>query len=254
MKSKGTQWPRFQQFRSGPHREGHWRPHAGLRTVPSRRLTSRSTGHATAWHPGRAAALVIIGRTARAPRRCVPVNFALGLALNTAADHGSPMKTNASGASARVGKSSPRVQTTPLCTEHCVHCCHCARGSAADPTVTCKCSASRDASAPESTAAEESVSQARRPPGTRAPRPAPCGRRRRSTLRNAAPSTRLAASLSKRRCWLHHCHACQGPAARPNRSFNRTRHGMAPWPCARLCLSSAARPGRHAVARRLTLR
>ena len=78
MKSKGTQWPRFQQFRSGPHREGHWRPHAGLRTVPSRRLTSRSTGHATAWHPGRAAALVIIGRTARATRRCVPVNFALG--------------------------------------------------------------------------------------------------------------------------------------------------------------------------------
>ena len=79
MKSKGTQWPRFQQFRSGPHREGHWRPHAGLRTVPSRRLTSRSTGHATAWHPGRAAALVIIGRTARAPRRCVPVNSALGV-------------------------------------------------------------------------------------------------------------------------------------------------------------------------------
>ena len=75
----GAQWPRLQQSRSGPHREARRLPQAQPRTVPSRRLTSRSTGHATAWHPGRAAALVIIGRTARAPRRCVPVNFALGV-------------------------------------------------------------------------------------------------------------------------------------------------------------------------------
>jgi len=74
----GTQWPRPQQSRSGPHREGRRHPKAWSCNVPSRRLTNRSTGHATAWHPGRAAALVIIGRTARAPRRCVPVNSALG--------------------------------------------------------------------------------------------------------------------------------------------------------------------------------
>jgi hypothetical protein len=40
----------------------------------------------------------------------------------------------------------------------------------------------------------------------------------------------------------------------PNRAFNRTRNGMAPGPRSRLCSSSAARPGRHAAACRLTLR
>jgi hypothetical protein len=44
-------------------------------------LTGRSTGRATAWHPGRAAAFVYHrphGRTARAPCRVAPVNSALG--------------------------------------------------------------------------------------------------------------------------------------------------------------------------------
>ena len=40
----------------------------------------------------------------------------------------------------------------------------------------------------------------------------------------------------------------------PNRSFNRTRHGMAPGPRGALCLSSAARARHHAASRRLTLR
>jgi len=42
--------------------------------------------------------------------------------------------------------------------------------------------------------------------------------------------------------------------ALPNMSFNRSSNGMAPWPCDRLGPSSAARPGRHAVVARLTLR
>jgi len=40
----------------------------------------------------------------------------------------------------------------------------------------------------------------------------------------------------------------------PNWSFNRSANGMAPWPCDRLGSSSAARPGRHTVVARLTLR
>jgi hypothetical protein len=40
----------------------------------------------------------------------------------------------------------------------------------------------------------------------------------------------------------------------PNMAFNRTANGMSPWPCDRLGSSSSARPGRHAVVGRLTLR
>jgi hypothetical protein len=52
----------------------------------------------------------------------------------------------------------------------------------------------------------------------------------------------------------HHREACYLPPAPPNRSFKGTRNGMSPRPCSRLCISSAARPGRHAAARPLTLR
>ena len=73
----GTQWPRLQQSRSGPHREGHRLPQAQPRTVPSRRLTNRSTGRATACGQGRPAPLSIMRRTALAARRGAPVNSAL---------------------------------------------------------------------------------------------------------------------------------------------------------------------------------
>ena len=45
-----------------------------------------------------------------------------------------------------------------------------------------------------------------------------------------------------------------GQGMRPNKSFNRSRYGMPPWPCSRFGSSSAAWPRRHASVAQLVLR
>jgi hypothetical protein len=319
MKSKGTQWPQLQQPRSGLHREGHWLPQAGSCTVPSRRLTGRSTGHATAWHPGRAAALVIIGRTARAPRRRVPVNFALGvpgkgrvgtyvslrnrslgkprprfgLQLGIGrADEGrarcppddghrislrhrrprrSPWVPSGLGfnsfAPARIAKGTGihkpgrTVPSRRLTNRSTGRATACGQGRPAPLSIMRRTALAARRVAPVNSALGvpgkgrigTHVSPRNRPFGTPRSRfglqlgigRADEGHARCPPDDGHRASLAPASSATGRHKLPHGYHTNQ---------VNRTRHGMAPWPCARLCLSSAARPRRHAASRRLTLR
>ena len=200
----------------------------------------------------------IIGRTAWPSCRVAPVTSTLGLAFNMASSHKWPRDLSYVPGVARVGHAHKQPSSS--------------QGSCPGHKRT-GCAKKLVAGAPRRPATSaDSVSTKLVVVGASRQRAAPRSQFRgraalggpsllRQRRAGGAVHSRCSASTIGAQTGLrpfsagrHRPKARCMPPARPNRSFKGTRNGMPPWPRGRLCLSSAARPGRHAAARPLTLR
>jgi hypothetical protein len=210
----------------------------------TRRLTCRSTGAPTAGHLAREALTVYPAPRGQGVHPSSPGYLYVRLHVGTAA--AMPLASSASLRSMS-GASAARQQHSSSASSH---------ASVLPPQSPCLPlsalplrSAFASFSASLRRAAGPLARFARTPS---LPSRAPCPAHQEAGLvgRESIAYCTLLQASSRAWAWpLEHT-----PRVQPNMSLNRTRYGMAAWPCSRLGSSSAARPGCHAFAGRLALR
>jgi hypothetical protein len=176
-------------------------------------------------------------RAAKAPSRRRPVNSALGRVSRSSCVYSPSRHQQPSGASSRLGKSSPRgIGPRRLLETELKFAA--LRGSRLWHTDA------RSGSQFHGRAASGRVGPLRqgRAGGARNSTPAVIWRRRGTWVYLAPP---LRFNLGRAGLWS---------STRPNRSFNRTANGRSPWPRGAFGSSCTARPRRPSVVGRLTLR